>query len=95
MENRRNAIIAAIYQGRLNPEELIVPSDPNYRNWSRQLAEQEKEWKIRLGDEWYTELERHLELRDQVNNMQIEASFTYGFKLGANLMLDVVSRDDN
>ncbi|MFD2117565.1 DUF6809 family protein [Paenibacillus yanchengensis] len=94
MNNKRNTIIQALYHGRINPDEVIVPSHPNYRAFTTQIAEQAEGWQEKLGETMFAELEAHLELRDVVNNMQVEATFSYGFKLGANLMLDVMDNND-
>ncbi|MFB5269953.1 DUF6809 family protein [Paenibacillus enshidis] len=40
----------------------------------------------RLGDEAFRELEAYFDLCDSVNNMQVEAAFQHGFRLGANLL---------
>ncbi|MFB5269955.1 DUF6809 family protein [Paenibacillus enshidis] len=82
-------ILEALYRGQLHPDETIVPSHPEYRLLSRQVVAQTEQWRDRLGEEAFRELEAYFDLCDSVNNMQVEAAFQHGFRLGANLMIEV------
>ncbi|MEC0333155.1 hypothetical protein P4H42_26650 [Paenibacillus macerans] len=85
-------ILEALYRGQLYPDEAIVPSHPEYRSLSRQVGEQTEQWRERLGEEAFHELEEYFDLCDSVDSMHIEAAFLYGFRLGANLMIEVMSK---
>lgn len=88
------SILEALYRGQLHPDEAIVPTHPQYRLLSRQVAEQTEQWRTRLGEEAFRELEKYLDLCDSVDSMQAEAAFLHGFKLGANLMIEVMSKHE-
>ncbi|MFB5763978.1 DUF6809 family protein [Paenibacillus medicaginis] len=84
-------ILEALYRGQLHPDEAIVPSHPEYRRLSRQMVVQMEQWRERLGEEAFRELEEYFDLCDSVNSMHVEAAFLHGFRLGANLMIEVSS----
>ncbi|WP_245742223.1 DUF6809 family protein [Fontibacillus panacisegetis] len=46
----------------------------------------------RLGEEAFCELEEYFDLCDSVDSMHVEAAFLHGFRLGANLMIEVMSK---
>ncbi|MNY57117.1 hypothetical protein D3C86_1932740 [compost metagenome] len=85
-------ILEALYRGQIQPEETIVPSHPEYRPLSRQISAQTEQWRNRLGEEAFRELEEYFDLCDSVESMHIEAAFLQGFRLGANLMIEVMSK---
>ncbi|MFC6648703.1 DUF6809 family protein [Paenibacillus rhizoplanae] len=83
-------ILEALYHGKLQPDMTIVPSHPEYRSACKQVAAEIQQWRERLGEEVFLELEEYLDLCDSVNNMHVEAAFRHGFKLGANLLIEVI-----
>ncbi|MCM3698609.1 DUF6809 family protein [Paenibacillus macerans] len=85
-------ILEALYRGQLHPDEAIVPSHPEYRPLSRQVEAQTEKWRERLGEDAFRELEEYFDLCDSVDSMHIEAAFLQGFRLGANLIIEVMSK---
>lgn len=85
-------ILEALYNGQLRPDETIVPSNAEYRELSRQVAALSVQWQKRLGEEAFRELEEYFDLRERVDSIFIEAVFTHGFRLGANLMIEIMSQ---
>lgn len=83
-------ILQALYRGQITPEESIVPTQPEYRAINRQVAAQAQQWRERLGEDAFLELEEFLYLRDRADRMHVEAAFHQGFKLGANLLIEVM-----
>ncbi|MDF2923800.1 MAG: hypothetical protein K0R57_2714 [Paenibacillaceae bacterium] len=86
------SILAALYRGLLQPEDTIVPPHPEYRPLSRQIGALTEEWRNRLGEETFHELEEYFDLCDSLNRMHVEAAFIHGFRLGANIIIEVMSR---
>lgn len=86
------SILTALYRGQLQPDETIVPSHPEYRPLSRQIGALTEKWKNRLGEETFRELEEYFDLCDSVDSMHVEAAFIHGFRLGANMIIEVMSR---
>ncbi|WP_018888337.1 DUF6809 family protein [Paenibacillus massiliensis] len=82
-------ILEALYRGLIHPDEVIVPSQPEHRSVSRQVVAQTEQWRKRLGEETFRELEEYSDLCDSVNSMHVEAAFLHGFRLGANLLIEV------
>ena len=84
-------ILHELYNGELYPVEQIVPKSSAYRENGRRITEEMEGWKRRLSSDEYKQLEDLLDLRAQTNDMELAASFEHGFKLGASLMIEVLS----
>ncbi|MFP4973787.1 DUF6809 family protein [Paenibacillus sp. CN-4] len=84
-------ILEALYHGQIKPDEIIVPSQPEYRSVSQQVSAQTVQWRERLGEEVFRELEEYFDLCDSASSMHVEAAFLHGFRLGANLLIEVMS----
>lgn len=52
-------ILEALYHGQIRPDET-APSHAEYRDLSRQIVEQTEQWRKRLGEETFRELEEFL-----------------------------------
>ncbi|WP_435923416.1 DUF6809 family protein [Paenibacillus sp. DYY-L-2] len=78
-----------LYYGKLIPHETAILQDPQYRQLSRQLSESMDSWKRKLSKEDFTELEALLDLHQQVHSMELAASFTQGYRLGAAMVFEV------
>lgn len=85
------AILEVLYRGKLQPDMTIVPSHPEYRSICRQVAAETQQWRERLGEDVFRELEEYLDLCNNLDSMHVEAAFHHGFKLGANLLIEVMS----
>jgi hypothetical protein len=48
-------------------------------------------WRNKLSEHDYQELEELLDLHSQVDSMYAKASFMYGFKIAAAMMIEVVT----
>lgn len=81
--------LESLYYGNLKPSEAIVPRDPHYRHLSRQLSESMEMLKKRLPSEDFKELEALHDLYQQLHGMELTASFSKGFKMGAAMALEV------
>ncbi|WP_391572391.1 DUF6809 family protein [Cohnella sp.] len=84
-------ILHKLYINDLCPVEQIVPENSAYRVIGRKITEEMEKWKKRLTEDEYKRLEDLLDLRAQTSDMELEASFEHGFKLGASLMIEVLS----
>lgn len=85
------SFLESLYYGNLNPVEKAVSNDPQYRQLSRQISESMDVWKKRLSDDDFHELEELLDLYRQVQGLEMAASFTDGFRLGATMIIEVYS----
>ena len=84
-------ILEELYDGHIFPAELIVTKNPEYRPLNRKISDIKETWKKKLSEDDYKLLEAFLELRCESNAMEASASFEYGFKLGAMIMLEVLA----
>ncbi|MNN20866.1 hypothetical protein D3C81_1341680 [compost metagenome] len=83
------SLLESLYYGHLIPEEHLVPKDPKYRLKGRELSEKKEAWKEKLSNDEFAELEALLDLQHQIQDMENMAAFTYGFKLGAAMIIEI------
>ncbi|WP_028560279.1 DUF6809 family protein [Paenibacillus pinihumi] len=83
-------ILEELYEGKIHPEESVIPQTPHYKAVNQQVSEKLLAWKKKLSAEEYRELEELLDLRRESDTLQSKESFIFGFKLGALVMLDVL-----
>lgn len=83
------SLLESLYYGHLIPEEQLVPKDPMYRKKGRELSEKIETWKYKLSNDDFAELEALLDLQQQIQSMEMTAAFTYGFKLGAVMIIEI------
>ncbi|MGG6312402.1 DUF6809 family protein [Paenibacillus macerans] len=82
-------IIEELFYGNLNPEERIVPTDPEYRSLNRKISDLMEEVKQRFSERDFAALEEILDLNGESNSMVISEAFVQGFKMGALVMMEV------
>jgi len=84
------SILEEFYRGNLNPEERIVPTDPEYRPLNRKITEFMEELKQRFSESDFVALEQILDLNDESNSMLASEAFVQGFRMGALVMVEVL-----
>ncbi|MDI4649590.1 DUF6809 family protein [Cohnella hashimotonis] len=89
-----DSILEALYRGQLHPDATIVPSNSEYWSLSKQIGTMTEKWRKELSDEMFRELEEYSDLCVSLNSLHVEAAFIRGFKLGANMINEVLSRRD-
>lgn len=82
--------LETLYRGQMCPHENIVPSHSEHQMLVQQIVATTEQWKNRLSEEEFRELEELLDLCDSSAGMYIEAAFLYGFKLGANMLIEIM-----
>ncbi len=82
-------LLESLYYGKLIPSETTVSQDPEYRQLSRQISESMDSWRSKLSEEDFEELEALFDLCQQLQGMELAASFAQGFRLGAALVFEV------
>jgi len=85
------SLLQALYRGTVHPEEKIVPSDPEYRLIGRQMSLFTAKWRERLDEETFRELDEYSDLCLKAQSIHVETAFIQGFKLGANMMMEIMS----
>lgn len=85
------SILEELFDGNVNPVELIIPKNPEYRPLNRKISDAILMWRDKLSENDFQELEELLDLRSQADSMYAEASFMYGFKLASWIMIEVMT----
>lgn len=86
-----DSILESLYHGNLHPDENIIPDAPQYSILRKRTYDIIEVWKKRLSAEEFDELEALLDLYGQTHGMELAASFKHGFRLGAGIMVEVLS----
>ncbi|WP_340025039.1 DUF6809 family protein [Paenibacillus sp. FSL K6-1096] len=85
------SILESLYHGNLHPDEKIIPDDPQYSILRKRTSGITETWKKRLSADEFDQLEALLDLYGQCHGMELAASFKYGFRLGAGIVVEVLS----
>ncbi|MDO3411862.1 hypothetical protein QWJ34_19020 [Saccharibacillus sp. CPCC 101409] len=78
-----------LYYGKINPSERPVPDSPDYFSLNREIALETEQWRKRLPETEFKQLERLLDLFDQMISVQAASSYMHGFRDGAKLIVEV------
>jgi predicted metallo-beta-lactamase superfamily hydrolase len=84
-------ILEELYDGNIYPAELIVSKDPEYRPLNQEISNTMKIWRSKLSEGDYEQLEALMDLRCKSTSMEASATFMYGFRLGAVIMIEVLT----
>ncbi|NJD02078.1 MAG: hypothetical protein FIA99_05665 [Ruminiclostridium sp.] len=84
-------ILEELFDGNIYPDELIIPKAPEYRFLNKKISDTIETLKEKLPENDYKQLEELLDLRSETSSQDATASFLYGFKLGANIMIEVLT----
>jgi hypothetical protein len=88
------SILEELFYGQIRPFERIVPQDPGYRPLNQKISGIKQMLQEKLPAEDYQALEGLLDLDCDSSVMEACASFEYGFKLGALIMLEVLGGEE-
>ena len=87
------SILEELYLGHLYPLEQIVPQDPEFHSVNQKKSGLMEILETRLPAEDYQAVEELLDLDCNISVMEAYASFEYGFKLGALVILEVLGNN--
>ena len=85
-----NPILEELFYGQIRPFERIVPQDPGYHPLNQQISGIKETLQTKLPADDYQALEELLNLCCDSGVLETCASFGYGFKLGALMMMEVL-----
>lgn len=85
------SILEKLYGGGIYPDEIIIPKNPDYISLNQNISNALDMWRNKLSEHDYKEFEELFDLQSQVDSMNSEASFIYGFKLGAMIIIEVLA----
>lgn len=81
--------LESLYYGRLIPNEANIPQGPQYHQLSRQVSDSMNCWREKLSTDEFRELEELIDLYQQLQSIELETSFSQGFRLGARMVVEV------
>ncbi|MFB5674858.1 DUF6809 family protein [Paenibacillus terreus] len=85
------SVLESLYYGDLVPHEQSISHSPEHKLLNEQITASLNSWKKKLSEDDFNELEALTDLYHQIQGIDISSSFTNGFKLGAAMMIEVVS----
>ncbi|QUL53339.1 hypothetical protein KDC22_23465 [Paenibacillus tritici] len=88
------SLLEKLYHGSLHPNENVIPTDPQYTILNKRISEIIETWKGQLSEEEFDELEAFLDLYAQAHGMELASIFKYGFRLGAGIMVEVLTGEE-
>lgn len=88
-------ILEELYRGNLNPEEQLVPTDPEYRLLNRKISELMEEMKKSCSENDFKAIEEILDLSGETSAMVTSEAFVQGFRMGAMVMVEVFGGEWN
>lgn len=84
-------LIEQLYNGSLSIDEKAISNNPEYRQISHQISDYIQSWKEQHSEAEWQELEHLLDLYAQTHSMELTSTFTNGFRLGAGLMIEILT----
>ena len=87
----KKTLLEELYRGNLRLDEGTVPDDPEYQVLTQQISDAMEAWEKQLPADHYAQLTTLMELQCQTIAMEAAMAFRCGFKLGAAILLEVVS----
>lgn len=88
------SILEEMYRGNIYPDEAIVPRSVDYKGLNERISELVMQWREKLSEADFQELEKLLDLKNDVNALQSQESFIHGFKLGSLMMIEIYTNTD-
>lgn len=82
-----------IYYGRLRPNELVKPSDPEFQKINQKITEFLQMLKEQFSEEEFEQVDKLLDLQSDSNSLQSALSFIQGYRMGALMMIEVFKGD--
>lgn len=76
------SILEELYYGNLNPEELIIPQEPEYRPLNKKISALTEEYKQRFSEKDFKSIEYIMDLMGESNSMHSCAAFIHGYSWG-------------
>ncbi|SFE12117.1 hypothetical protein SAMN04487969_101166 [Paenibacillus algorifonticola] len=85
------SLLEELCHGNMRPDVIRIANDPEYLQMSQNISEVMEAWKKKHTEDEFTELEALLDLYAQAHSMELTSTFTYGFRLGAGIMIEVLT----
>ena len=87
-------ILEDFYYGKLHPNELIKPSNPEIKQLSSKITGELQMLQKTLTGQHWEQVEKLFELQMEMDSLQSVLSFIQGYKIGALMMIEVFSGEN-
>lgn len=85
------SILEDLYSGKIYPSEEIVPKEKNYRSINKEVGEFREYFREKIAPEDKEKFSQWDTLVHDTHYMECYANFSYGFRLGIMLLIDVLT----
>lgn len=87
----KKSILERLYDGELFPPDSLLSDDPAYRAACGRADRESTYLMSRLNDEDKRHLDELIDITGEMDSLTADANFTFGFRVGALLMLELLT----
>ena len=87
-------ILEDLYEGRIYPSEQYSPTSEHYKKTREEYQKHYDDFKSKLDDTLAKEFENILDEKCSTISIELSEMFTYGFKIGAKMMMEILQETD-
>ncbi|BCJ94428.1 hypothetical protein acsn021_19970 [Anaerocolumna cellulosilytica] len=87
------SIIKKLYYGSLNPDEWIIKKEPEYQKLNEQIVILLDKLKQLTNQEIFENISELMEITTETNSLETAHSFSFGFKYGAIMMMEILKNE--
>ncbi len=87
-------ILQDLYEGRIYPSEQYGPTSEYYKKTREEYQKHYDDFKSKLDDTLVKEFENILREKCDVIDIELSEMFTYGFKIGAKMMIEILQENN-
>lgn len=91
---QKEKVLSDLYNGKLNPVAQKVIHGSEYQKAMCSLSDLEEQLNSQLDEKQKQLLKEFVSAQMQLTSLGSEERFTYGFRLGAKLIIEIFSQDD-
>ncbi|MEG1630959.1 MAG: hypothetical protein RR423_01735 [Hydrogenoanaerobacterium sp.] len=91
---QKEKILSDLYNGKIAPQSRPIPKDSKYRELQSQLSDFADSLDQKLSDTDKKILDEIMSTWSNISEVNGEECFTYGFRLGAKMILEIFEKDD-
>lgn len=91
---QKRKMLSDLYNGKLNPIAQEIVHESDYQKAMEQVSEFEDKMRAVLNKEQTALLEEFISAQLTLSSIGSEERFTYGFRLGARMILEIFEKDD-
>lgn len=86
-------ILQDLYEGRIYPSEQYSPTTEHHKKIRKEYQKHYNDFKSKLDDTLAEEFENILDEKFDAITIELSEMFTYGFKIGAKMMIEILQEN--